>query len=117
MKWMLVSAIVGSTITCDLLQSWDMRRHGEVSDFRVLSVAAWFRRWPMSLAVVFMATSFFALLQLLRVAELSFAVPATAANIVFETLLARVVLKETVQPRRWLGAILVACGVALLARS
>jgi drug/metabolite transporter (DMT)-like permease len=35
--------------------------------------------------------------------------------VVLETLLARLVLKETVTPLRWAGACFVACGVALLA--
>jgi drug/metabolite transporter (DMT)-like permease len=62
-----------------------------------------------------MAVSFFAFLALLKIADLSFAVPATAATVVVETLLARVVLKERVDGRRWAGAVLVALGVALLA--
>jgi uncharacterized membrane protein len=62
-----------------------------------------------------MAVSFFSFMALLKVADLSFAVPATAATVVVETLLARLVLKERVDGRRWAGAVLVAFGVALLA--
>jgi uncharacterized membrane protein len=43
-------------------------------------------------------------------------VPATVGSFVLETLLARFVLKESIDARRWAGACLVACGVALLAR-
>lgn len=117
MRWLLVGAVVGSTIACDLLQSWDMKRHGEVTDFRPSRVAAWFGRWPLALSVVFMALSFFSFLKLLEQEDLSFAVPATAGSLVFETFLAKIVLKEKVDPRRWLGALLVASGVALLART
>jgi uncharacterized membrane protein len=49
-----------------------------------------------------------------QVSELSFAVPASAASIVLETILARIILKERVNPRRWIGVACVACGVALL---
>ena len=63
-----------------------------------------------------MAVSFFAFMTLLEGADLSFAVPASAASLVLETILARIVLKEHVDTRRWLGACLVACGVALLAK-
>ena len=45
----------------------------------------------------------------------SFAVPASAVTVVFETLLARYILKERVDIKRWIGAGLVACGVWLLA--
>jgi drug/metabolite transporter (DMT)-like permease len=74
------------------------------------------RAWKLPLAVFFMAISFFSFTQLLRIAPLSFAVPASAASIAFDTVLARVVLKEKVEFRRWAGAILVAGGVILLAQ-
>ena len=54
-------------------------------------------------------------MKLLSVADLSFAVPITAASVVIETILAKLVLKEHVTPMRWAGACFVACGVALLA--
>ena len=114
LRWLLVGAVVGSTVACDLLQSWEMKHQGEVTDFRPSRIAALFRRWPLALSVVFMAVSFFAFLRLLETAELSFAVPATAATYVLETFLARIVLKENVAWQRWLGAALVACGVLLL---
>jgi uncharacterized membrane protein len=62
-----------------------------------------------------MAISFFAFMKLLSLADVSFAVPVTAASVVIETVLAKLVLKETVTGKRWAGACLVACGVALLA--
>jgi drug/metabolite transporter (DMT)-like permease len=117
MKWLLVGAVAGSTVACDLLQSWDMKRHGEVRNFHPRYLARLFARWPLALSVVFMGISFFAFLRLLAIEDISSAVPATAASLVVETLLARTVLHETVEPRRWLGAVLVAGGVALLARS
>lgn len=99
--WLLVGAVVGSTVVTDLLQSHAMTRGG--------------RAWKLGLSVVFMAISFFAFTQLLKVSDLSFAVPATAASFVIETFLARVILKEQVDGRRWAGAVLAAAGVALLA--
>ena len=116
-RWLLVGAVVGSTVACDLLQSWEMKRQGEVTDFRPSRIAALFRRWPLAVSVLFMALSFFAFLRLLQIEDLSFAVPATAASLVLETFLAKIVLKENVGPRRWTGALLVAAGVALLART
>ncbi len=118
--WLLLGVIVGSTVMGDLLQSLEMKRHGEIRDFhprglaRLLATLA--RKKYLILAIVFMAASFFAFMTLLEVADLSFAVPASAATLVFETILARLILKERVDSRRWVGACLVACGVALLAR-
>ena len=101
LQWTLVAGVVATTTVADLLQSHGMRRGG--------------RAWKLPLSVFFMAISFFCFTQLVRVADLSFAVPATAASFVIETLLARLILKERVTVARWSGALLVACGVALLA--
>jgi drug/metabolite transporter (DMT)-like permease len=117
--WILVGVMVGSTVIGDLLQSFEMKRHGEIHDFgprglgRLLATLA--QKKFLILAIFFMAVSFFAFMTLLETADLSFAVPVSAATVVFETILARVVLKERVDVRRWIGAALVAGGVWLLA--
>lgn len=119
MKWPLVATVVTATVLSDLLQSREMKRHGEIADFRPTALgrafAAILRRRLFLLAVACMAISFFAFLQLLAIADLSFAVPATAATYVLETLLARLILHEQVTWQRWAGATLVAGGVFLLA--
>jgi drug/metabolite transporter (DMT)-like permease len=119
MKWLLVAVIVGATTLGDTLQSMAMKHHGEIHDFRpgaLGRVAARIARsWRIIFAVAMMAVSFFAFLTLLSIAELSFAVPATAASFVLETIVAKYALKERVTWRRWWGAGLVAGGVALLA--
>jgi drug/metabolite transporter (DMT)-like permease len=111
--WLLVAAIVAATVGADLLQTYEMKRHpgSTVSG----TAAAVFRRPLLLAAIGCMAVSFFSFMALLRVADLSFAVPATAASFVLETLLAKYVLRERVDARRWTGALLVAAGVALLA--
>lgn len=118
-QWLLVAAIVGSTAASDLLQSHEMKRHGEIHEFHPNRwgslLAGLARRLNLVLAILFMAISFFAFLTLLSVADLSFAVPATALSFVVETFLAKYVLKERVCGTRWAGVGLVACGVALLA--
>lgn len=119
MRWLLVFIIVSATVVADILQSVEMKRHGEVEDFRPdklgRTLAGFMRRLPLVLAVFFMAVSFFAFMKLLTFADLSFAVPVTAATFVFETIAAKMLLKEQVDARRWAGVCLVACGVALLA--
>jgi len=116
--WLLVGVVIGSTMLADLLQSVEMKRHGEVrfSGGRLRSaIATLARRGYLILAIFFMAVSFFAFLKLLSFADLSFAVPASAGSFALETVLAKLVLKERINARRWAGAGLVACGVALLA--
>ena len=118
MNWALVAIIVGATTVKDVLQALAMRRHGEIHDFRpgplgeVLRLLA--RNRIIIASVVCSAVSFFAFLRLVSTADLSFAVPATAASYVFETILAKYVLKERIGQVRWIGVTLVAGGVALL---
>jgi drug/metabolite transporter (DMT)-like permease len=112
--WFLVALIVSATAAGDILQSREMKRHGEVREITGV-LQALIRRRFLILAVACMAISFFAFMALVQTADLSFAVPATAASFVLETILARLILKERVDSRRWMGAALVACGVALLA--
>ena len=119
MKWLLVAAIVAATTCAELLQAYGMKKHGEISDFRPGALGRAFRRvaqnFHVAASIGFMAVSFFAFMTLLKTADLSFAVPATAATYVLETVLARLVLKERVSGKRWAGALMVACGVALVA--
>ena len=119
MKWLLVAVIVTATVLSDLLQSREMKRRGEVRDFRPgpmgRMLASLAKRRLLILSILFMAISFFAFARLLSIADLSFAVPATAATYVVETLLAKLVLKEQVTLLRWTGAGVIACGVVLLA--
>jgi drug/metabolite transporter (DMT)-like permease len=118
MKWLLVAVIAGATTISDVLQAAAMKRHGEVRDFRpgalgrLLAMLA--RNKLIVASVAAMTVSFFAFIALLSVADLSFAVPATAGSYVFDTVLAKYLLKEPVTLGRWAGASLVACGVAFL---
>ena len=119
MRWLLVAVIVFATTCAELLQTLGMKKHGEIHDFRLGALGSAFGRVARDPYVVgsvgLMAVSFFAFLALLSVADLSFAVPATAASYVLETILARYVLKERISRKRWAGALLVACGVVLVA--
>ena len=110
----LLCVMVASTVLGDLLQSFQMKRHGEIKDFHPRLVTVLARNKFLILAVFFMTVSFFAFMTLLESADLSFVVPASAATLVFETVLAKLVLKERVDFRRWVGACLVAFGVVLI---
>jgi uncharacterized membrane protein len=102
----------------DVLQVLGMRHHGEIHDFRpgalgrLLSAMA--RNRYIIASVCAMAVSFFAFLALVSIADISFAVPISAASFIFETVFARLLLKEHIDWRRWAGCSLVACGVVLL---
>jgi drug/metabolite transporter (DMT)-like permease len=53
-------------------------------------------------------------MDLLSIAKLSFAIPATASSYLLETALAKYLLGEDVGWKRWAGASLVAIGVMLI---
>ena len=118
MKQLLVAIVVLSTVAADLLQSAEMKRVGELQDFRPSGIqkllATMARKKFLITAVFFMALSFFAFLKLLTIADLSYAVPVSALTIVIDTVLAKTILKEPVDWRRWTGAALVAAGVYLV---
>ena len=118
MRWLLVWIIVLATTAGNVLLSVGMRHHGEIHDFRPGALgrvaAALVRSRYIIASVVAMAISFFAFMALVSIAELSFAVPATAITYILETILAKYMLKEQVSGTRWAGVLLVAAGVGLL---
>lgn len=118
MRWVLVAIIAMCNTLGDVLNTAGMKRQGEVEDLRLGTfgrMVARIVRNPLVLGgFVAMAISFFALLSLLSIANVSFAVPASAVSYLLETLLAKYILREDVRWRRWAAASLVACGVVLL---
>jgi drug/metabolite transporter (DMT)-like permease len=106
-----------ATVVSDLLQSHEMKRAGEQSVSarglaRLLQTIA--RRRLLILGIAGNAVSFFAFMALVQREPLSFAVPASSAGFVLETLLARFVLHERIGPRRAAGAVIVLAGVVLV---
>jgi bacterial/archaeal transporter family protein len=119
MRWLLIALIVIPGTLADVVNTIGMKRNGEVCDFRPRSlfrlIASLARNPYVAVGVPAMALSFFALMALLSISDLSFAVPATAFSYVLETALAKYILKEQIGWRRWTGALLVGCGVLLVA--
>jgi uncharacterized membrane protein len=118
MRWVWVVVVVLSSTAGDVFSAKGMSERGEIHDFRPSGIARVFHyiaTHPMVLAgVVTNAVSFLAFLALLSVAQLSFAVPATALSYILKTLLAHLYLHEHVNRRRWLGVALVSAGIILI---
>lgn len=119
MKWILVALIVLCTVLSDVLQSYEMKRHGEVDAFRVSglkrTVTALFSCPLLLLSIMCLAVSFFAFVKLLAIAPLSFSVPITGSTYIADGLLAKYLLKERVNKRRWAGIVLITAGILLIA--
>jgi drug/metabolite transporter (DMT)-like permease len=119
MRWVLLSIIVICTVLSDLLQSHEMKQSGEQKVgarglAMLLKVIA--QRKRLLLSIFLMAISFFSFMALIQREPLSFAVPASAATLILETMLAKWVLRERVGFRRTTAAVLVLGGVVLLSR-
>ena len=118
MKWLLVLVQIASQTTGEVFRAIGMRQHGEIHDFRpgalgrVARVVA--RNGMIISSFCAMAVAFFSFMKLVAIAPMSFAVPVSAASLIPETILARLVLRETVDWRRWTGVGLIAAGVLLI---
>jgi hypothetical protein len=114
MKWLLVAIIAVCNTLGDVLNTAGMKRQGEVEDLGPRSFAVMVKRIlhnPLVLGgFAALAVSFFALLSLLSISSVSFAVPATAISYLLETLLAKYILGSSDFGGLWRSAIVVLSG-------
>lgn len=120
MKWFLVILCMVSTTVGDVFRSLGMRHHGEIHDFRPGAIGgamkAIAQNWMVIVSTCAMAVSFFSFMKLVSIAPMTFAVPMSAATFIPETLLARYLLREQVDWRRWTGIALIVVGVVFIAQ-
>jgi drug/metabolite transporter (DMT)-like permease len=119
--WAAIAVITLAATTGDVLLAYSMKRVGDVGELwqsgglfavmrRILTTPTFF------LGVLAMAVAFYSLLFGLSWGNLSLVVPASASlTFVANAVAAQIFLHERVGRRRWLAAILVAAGVALMA--
>jgi drug/metabolite transporter (DMT)-like permease len=119
--WSAIALIILASTTGDVLLSHAMKRVGDVSELwkrrGILGLVARILTTPtFALGLVAMAVAFYSLLFGLSWGNLSLVVPASASlTFVANAVAARIFLHEHVGRRRWLAAVLVACGVVLMA--
>jgi drug/metabolite transporter (DMT)-like permease len=120
--WATIFAVVFTSTAGDILIAGGMRKLGDLDDIRARSgltgaIKAVLSSGRFLLGIACMALSFFSLLFALSDADLSLIAPATASlTFITTTAAAKFFLKENVDKRRWLAALFVCAGVALLAR-
>lgn len=120
--WGGIAAIVATATTGDVLQSRAMKEIGDLGAIRrshgLLQVVSQVVSSPrFMLGLLFMALAFFSLLVTLSWDDVSVVGPASASlTFIANAFAARIFLKERVDHRRWMAALFVAGGVALLAR-
>ena len=118
----MVAIIVLTATAGDVFMASAMRAVGDldrINAARGLRGAIWavVSEGRFLAGVVWMALSFFALLFSLSHADVSLIAPAAGSlTFVSNALAAKYLLHENVDRRRWLAAVFVCCGVALLKR-
>ncbi len=119
--WTFIFAVVFASTAGDILQSHAMKKIGDVGKlrrergityvvFRVVTSPSFM------LGLMFMAIAFYSLVIALSWGDVSLVVPASASmTFITNAFAAKMFLKEDVDKKRLVAAILVAAGVALLA--
>jgi drug/metabolite transporter (DMT)-like permease len=119
--WISIIAVVLFSTIGDVLISKAMKSVGDVAHvwrdygtfYTIRRVLGNARLW---LGIFFMALGFFSLLFALSWADVSLVGPASASlTFLTNAIAAKFFLHENVDRRRWMAALLVACGVVLIA--
>ena len=119
--WSAIAVMVLASSAGDVLLSSAMKRIGDLDELRARKglfavVGKVLREKQFFLAIGCMAVAFFSLLTALSWGDASLVAPASASlTFIVAALLAKVFLKEDVDRRRWISAVLVCIGVALAA--
>lgn len=122
LTWTTILAVAVTAVAGDCLTAGAMRRIGDLDDIRAHSGLTGAIRAVVAsplflLGVLCMALSFFTLLFTLSRVDVSLAAPASASlTFIGNAAAAKLFLHENVDRRRWLAALFVCVGVALLAR-
>jgi drug/metabolite transporter (DMT)-like permease len=114
---LLLLSLVACSSLGEILSAKGMQQVGTVSlrPRALLQAIGRMLRNPYLFAgVIFLAISFFSFISLLSYADLSLVVPLTAVSYVTNTLGAKFFLGEQIEPKRWLGTLLVMTGVIII---
>jgi drug/metabolite transporter (DMT)-like permease len=120
--WATIITVAATAIAGDVLTAGAMRRIGDLDIIREKSgllgaIKAVTGSGMFLLGVLAMALSFFSLLFTLSNVDVSLAAPASASlTFIGNAAAAKIFLHENVDRRRWLAALFVCVGVALLAK-
>jgi drug/metabolite transporter (DMT)-like permease len=116
----MVAAIVLTATAGDVLMAAAMRKIGDLDELKAArglsgAIAAVLSSSRFLGGLTFMALSFFSLLFALSHADVSLIAPAAGSlTFVSNAFAAKWFLGENVDRRRWIAAVFVCCGVALL---
>jgi uncharacterized membrane protein len=119
--WIAIAMIVMASSAGDVLLSSAMKHIGDLDELRsrrglLAVIAAIFTEKRFLQAIACMSVGFFSLLTALSWGDASLVGPASASlTFILSAVLAKFFLKEQVDHRRWVSALLVCVGEVLLA--
>lgn len=118
--WVAIALIVLASSAGDVLLSSAMKRIGDLGELRarrglLVVIGKVFSEKQFLLALACMSVGFFSLLTALSWGDASLVAPASASlTFIVSAIMAKLFLKEDVDSRRWISALLVCVGVTLL---
>ncbi len=119
--WLALIVLVLSDVTGTLCFTQGMKQVGAMETLQVQKLWSLIRRALMtplvSVGVFFLAVQFLMYIALLSWADLSFVLPATALTDPVNVLGSRLLLKEKVTAKRWIGVFIICVGVYLITKS
>jgi drug/metabolite transporter (DMT)-like permease len=115
-KYLVLFAITCFGSTGDALLKRGMNDFGPVDLHNVLHVVTALTNPWVLIGILSLIVFFASYLTALSWADLSYVLPATALGYVVVTLLGKYFLHENVSALRWLGVMLVTCGVGWVTR-
>jgi drug/metabolite transporter (DMT)-like permease len=119
--WAGILAIVAASVVGDVLLSRAMKEVGDVGELRrrrgvLVVIGRTLSNSNFLFGVLAMAVAFFSMLFGLSWGDVSLVAPAAASlTFIANAVAAKIFLHEHVDDRRWIAAVMVAAGVALLA--
>jgi len=120
--WSAIIMIVLASSAGDVFLSSAMKRIGDLDELRarnglLVVIGRIFGEQRFLMGLCCMAVGFFSLLTALSWGDASLVAPASASlTFITSAALAKIFLKENVDRRRWVSALLVCIGVVLLAQ-
>lgn len=115
-KYLVLLAVMCFGSTGDTLLKKGMADFGAVDKHHLWHVVAALGNPWILIGIACLTVFFASYLTALSWADLSYVLPATALGYVIVTFLGKYLMHENVKPLRWLGVVLISCGVGWVTR-